>query len=41
MKYYVVNIEVEWEWGNGSVMGNIREKFINDVECMIKGLLVK
>ncbi|MGY0312362.1 DUF2945 domain-containing protein [Alteromonas macleodii] len=41
MKHYAVNTEVEWEWGNGSATGNIREKFTNDVERMIKGSSVK
>ena len=41
MKHYAVNTEVEWEWGNGSAMGNIREKFTNDVERTIKGSSVK
>lgn len=41
MKHYAVNTEVEWEWGNGSATGNIREKFTNDVERTIKGSSVK
>lgn len=41
MKHYAVNTEVEWEWGNGSATGNIREKFTNDVERTIKGSTVK
>lgn len=41
MKHYEVNTEVEWEWGNGSATGNIREKFTNDVERTIKGSSVK
>ncbi len=41
MKHYAVNTEVEWEWGNGSATGNIREKFTSDVECTIKGSSVK
>jgi hypothetical protein len=41
MKHYTVNTEVEWEWGNGSATGNIREKFTNDVERTIKGSSVK
>ena len=41
MKHYAVNTEVEWEWGNGSASGNIREKFTNDVERTIKGSSVK
>jgi len=41
MKHYAVNTEVEWEWGNGSATGNIREKFTNDVERTIKGSPVK
>jgi len=40
MKHYAVK-EVEWEWGNGSATGNIREKFTNDVERTIKGSSVK
>ena len=41
MKHYAVNTEVEWEWGNCSATGNIREKFTNDVERTIKGSSVK
>ncbi len=41
MKHYTVNTEVEWEWGNGSATGNIREKFTNYVERTIKGSSVK
>lgn len=41
MKHYAVNTEVEWEWGNGTATGNIREKFTNDVERTIKGSSVK
>ena len=41
MKHYAVNTEVEWEWGNGSATGNIREKFTSDVERTIKGSSVK
>ncbi|KHT58079.1 hypothetical protein RJ44_14105 [Alteromonas macleodii] len=41
MKHYAVNTEVEWEWGNGSATGNIREKFTNNVERTIKGSSVK
>ncbi|MCZ8530491.1 DUF2945 domain-containing protein [Alteromonas sp. PRIM-21] len=41
MKHYAVNTEVEWEWGNGSATGNIREKFTNDVTRTIKGSSVK
>ncbi|MCG7646907.1 DUF2945 domain-containing protein [Alteromonas sp. Cnat3-28] len=41
MKHYAVNTELEWEWGNGSATGNIREKFTNDVERTIKGSSVK
>ncbi len=41
MKHYAVNTEVEWEWGDGSATGNIREKFTNDVERTIKGSSVK
>tara|TARA_Y100000296_G_scaffold54394_1_gene62363 strand:+ start:137 stop:361 length:225 start_codon:yes stop_codon:yes gene_type:complete len=41
MKHFAVNTEVEWEWGNGSATGNIREKFTSDVERTIKGSSVK
>ena len=41
MKHYAVNTEVEWEWGNGSATGNIKEKFTNDVTRTIKGSSVK
>ena len=41
MKHYAVNTEVEWEWGNGSAKGNIREKFSSDVKRTIKGSSVK
>ncbi|TKB02274.1 DUF2945 domain-containing protein [Alteromonas portus] len=41
MKHYAVNTEVEWEWGNGSATGNIREKFTSNVERTIKGSSVK
>lgn len=41
MKHYAVNTEVEWEWGNGSATGNIREKFTSDVTRTIKGSSVK
>ncbi|MBT3134150.1 DUF2945 domain-containing protein [Alteromonas sp. ALT199] len=41
MKHYAVKTEVEWEWGNGSATGNIREKFTSDVERTIKGSSVK
>ena len=41
MKHHAVNTEVEWEWGNGSASGNIREKFTSDVERTIKGSSVK
>ena len=41
MKHYAVNTEVEWQWGNGSATGNIREKFTSDVERTIKGSSVK
>jgi len=41
MKHYAINTEVEWEWGNGSATGNIREKFTSDVERTLKGSSVK
>ncbi|APD90201.1 DUF2945 domain-containing protein [Alteromonas mediterranea] len=41
MKDYAINTEVEWEWGNGSATGNVREKFTSDVERTIKGSSVK
>lgn len=41
MKHYAINTEVEWEWGNGSASGNIREKFTSEVERTIKGSSVK
>jgi hypothetical protein len=41
MKHYAINTEVEWEWGNGNAIGNIREKFTSDVERSINGSSVK
>ncbi|GFD89931.1 hypothetical protein KUL152_21570 [Tenacibaculum sp. KUL152] len=41
MKHYAINTEVEWEWGNGNAIGNIREKFTSDVERTINGSSVK
>lgn len=41
MKHYAINTEVEWEWGSGSAVGNIREKFTSDVERRLKGTSVK
>ena len=41
MKHYAINTEVEWEWGNGSATGNIREKFTSDAERTLKGSSVK
>ena len=41
VKHYAINTEVEWEWGNDSAAGNIREKFTSDVERTLKGSSVK
>lgn len=37
MKDYQTNTKVEWDWGEGTASGYIREKFVERVERTLKG----
>lgn len=37
---YATNTEVEWDWGNGTATGKVREVFREPVEKEIKGSTV-
>ncbi|GAB5379755.1 MAG: DUF2945 domain-containing protein [Aliiglaciecola sp.] len=37
MKDFATNTEVQWQWGNGSATGYVREKFTESVTKTIDG----
>lgn len=37
MQRYQTNEMVEWDWGNGTGTGRVRQVFLEDVTCTIKG----
>ena len=37
MSHYQTNTKVEWDWGEGTATGYIREKFVERVERNLKG----
>jgi hypothetical protein len=37
MKHFQTNTKVQWDWGDGSAEGYIREKFTDKVSKTLKG----